>query len=264
MNENELLLTTIKKCRRIDLYVDPQPLTPSERLELALMQSRKDAGEPLQYITGQCEFMNIVLTVNSSVLIPRPETELLVEFMLHQIRLAGWESSSILDIGTGSGNIALSLAKELPKAMITALDISQEALAVAQKNAQINGLAQRVQWIKSDLFSFSDAPSESKKFDCIVSNPPYIPTGELGKLPANVQREPKIALDGGEDGLDFYRRIIRKSPEFLKDKGFLFLEMGDGQSEDIVALFNENSCWVIKDILKDYANTERAIMAQVR
>lgn len=214
------------------LVLDPEAAIGAAAPRLAQALSRAIAGEPLTRIAGWRSFCGRDFRVTPAVLDPRPETELLVEEMLK--RLAGLHAPHILDLGTGSGAILLSLLAGLPDATGVAVDLSAEALAVAEDNANRLGVASRVRWQQGDLFADLTGP-----FDAILSNPPYIPAGELATLePAVRNYDPWLALDGGADGLDFYRRIARDVRVFLRPSGWLGLEVGAGQAEAVLALLD--------------------------
>ncbi len=189
---------------------------------------RRRAGEPIQYITGEAEFYGLPLCVTPNVLIPRPETEHLVEKALE---LAGqFTRPAIVDIGTGSGAIAVAVAHQLHDACVTAIDISESALAVARGNAQRNGVEARIRFLRGDLF----APVAEDRFDIVVSNPPYIPAADRDALSPEVRdHEPALALFAGSDGLDIYRRLIPAAHSVLVPGGYLVLEIGYGQSESV-------------------------------
>jgi len=265
MNELEQILTSLLDCRRIDLYVDKKSLTSKEKEKLSLVLKRRKEGEPLQYLLGFAEFMGLKIFVNPSVLIPRPETELLVETALEEIKLRQSQAPHILDIGTGSGNIAIVLAKHIPGAKITATDISKEALVTAGKNAEFHGVEKRILFVESDILrALRNNPRHGKLFDIIISNPPYIPTGNLETLPADVKREPRLALDGGKEGLNFYRRIIKEAPAFLAPGGLLVLEIGDGQKSAVETLLEKQGKFSLKDCRKDYRNIERILIGEFK
>ena len=218
------------------------------------IQKIKD-GFPLQYITHNQEFMGINFEINQNVLIPQPDTEILVEntigLVLGNKSLENQEDSKktmqILDLCTGSGAIAISLKKYLPTAKIFASDISEKALEVAKKNAKNNNV--EIEFIKSDMFE-----NIHEKFDIIVSNPPYIKSEEIEKLSKEVQNEPKVALDGGKDGLKFYKIISREIKNYLKENGTLLMEIGYDEANEVMKLFENSTC------IKDYANNDRVIV----
>lgn len=214
---------------------------------------RRIKGEPFQYIVGNCCFFGYDFLVNESVLVPRADTEVWVEKVIKLAKEI--KANSILDLCTGSGCIAITLKKELKDVLLYGVDISEKALAVAKENAKINNAD--VKFILSDLFN--DLPMN--KFDIIVSNPPYIPSKEIQTLAKDVQREPIIALDGGEDGLEFYRKIIKKAKEFLEENGYLALEFGYDQAEKVEKILLENEFEVL-DIIKDYSENTRAIISK--
>ena len=201
--------------------------------------NRRAGGEPLQYITGEQYFMGHRFTVNPSVLIVRPETELLAAMAIEYLK-KNKHKRSVLDLCTGSGAIAVSIIKECPRIKITASDISAEAIIVAQKNAKELGVSGRIDFIKSDVFSGIKTGMFGKKFDLIVTNPPYIRTGDLENLQREIkEHEPLIALDGGADGLDFYRRIAKEASVYLNKGACILTEIGYDQAEDVISLFDD-------------------------
>lgn len=223
----ELLVCEAAKCSRVQLITrDDVMLTSQQETELETMLLRRLKYEPMQYILGHCEFMGLDFKVNSNTLIPRPDTECLVEYVLNYIKENN--AKTVLDIGTGSGAIIISLAS-LSDIKGTGADISEGALMVAGENADINSVAEKVSFIKSDLFE-----NITGRFDIIVSNPPYIESGVIPTLGSNVKDyEPVGALDGGEDGLDFYRAIASKAPEYLNKPGLIAFEIGYNQAEAV-------------------------------
>ena len=263
MTEEELMLTTILQCDRADLYAQPSQMTDEQTARLERMRERRRQNEPLQYILGQAHFFGLTFKVDSRVLIPRPETELLVEHILEFVLQEHGTDLRILDIGTGSGNIAISLAKSLPSARVMAIDISPDALTVARQNARLNQVAHRIDFVHCDFFEFIKiCRVVEKRYDIIVANPPYIAANMLTTLPLDVQQEPLLALDGGVDGLKFYRVLIEQAQRFLKDKGILTCEIGDGQKDAI------NNLLVDKDFTEfyfknDYRDIPRFFLAQV-
>ncbi len=262
MTEHELMLTTILDCDRTDLYAQAPQLTLEQEQVLQKMKERRSRNEPLQYILGQAHFFGYPFKVDSRVLIPRPETELLIESILDFVLHHYGNQLHILDVGTGSGNIAISLAKALVLARVTALDISEDALVIARENARRNGVAHQIDFGHCDFFEFFKNYSQAeKRFDIIVSNPPYIATDLLDSLPADVKQEPVLALDGGQDGLKFYRVLIAQAKRFLKDNGLLACEIADGQKEAINSLLVENG-FANFDFKNDYRDTPRYFLAQ--
>ncbi len=262
MTEQELMLTSILECERVDLYVDHPVLSPSQKQRLQEMRISRQRGEPLQYILGSSEFMGLKLKVDQRVLIPRPETELLVEAVIEKIKLFFQRKSlQILDLGTGSGNVAISLAKFVEHCQVTAIDISQEAIDVASQNAKAQQVDQKIHFVCADMADYLREPCTTQStFDIIISNPPYIPTDQLAYLPRDVQREPHRALDGGSEGMDFYRLILAQSKYFLNHSGFLFFEVGDGQRAKLEKLCSSYVPFAKIEFHKDYAQTERIMI----
>lgn len=226
-------------------------VTDKEYEDIMKATERRANGESVDNIFGFTEFYGLTFDVNKKVLTPRMETEILVEQVLKAEK--NFKNPTILDLGTGSGAIAVSIAKNC-KATITAIDVSKMALATAEANAKKNDV--KIEFLHSNLF---DGLKRKRKFDIIVSNPPYIPTKEIEKLDKNVREcDPVLALDGGEDGLDFYREIISKAPDRLNNGGLLFFEVGKGQAQDVKKFLKENGFEEIK-IIKDYNKIERVI-----
>lgn len=226
---------------------------------------RRAEGEPLQYIVGEQEFMGLSFNVNEAVLIPRQDTETLVETALSFAKNKKG-SISILDMCCGSGAIAISMAYFLPKSKLTACDISEAALNVARSNAKKNGVEKKINFIESDLYMPVQKKKPMKdKFDMILCNPPYIPSYVIPTLQREIKdHEPVAALDGGEDGLDFYRKMVTDSAVHLKKGGYILFEIGHDQADDVTALLEEEGCY--KDIFthKDMARSDRVITAQLQ
>ena len=254
MSEDEIILTHILQCRRDQLLVDKHVLNVSQEKQFQEYKYRRQNGEPLQYILGSWNFYGLEFKVDPRVLVPRPETEGLVELAIKRFK-----GNDILDLGTGSGNIAITLAKFLPYTKVTSVDISLDALTVAMTNAQIHGVDGRIAWVNCDMNAYLAECAET--FDLIISNPPYIPQSEMVNLPVDVQQEPMLALDGGVDGLDFYHNIIKYSPHLLRTGACLMMEFGDGQSKDIKSLIEAQSGFVGIQIIKDLAGKDRIIIA---
>ena len=224
-------------------------LIPAQQAAYEAMLERREAREPMQYILGSVGFMGLEFHVEPAVLVPRPDTEILCEEALARIR----PGMRVLDIGTGSGALAVSIAHHAPECHVTAVDVSDAALAVASGNARANGAA--VRFVKSDLL----AALAGEVFDVIVSNPPYISRQEMDALMPETRREPALALFGGEDGLDFYRRICREAPAQLREGGCLLLEIGWRQREAVSALVREAVGEPFA--LKDYGDNWRVVGA---
>ena len=214
-------------------------------------------GEPIQYINGKENFFSRDFIVNENVLIPRQDTETLVEEVIKISKKIG--AKKILDLCTGSGAIAVSLAKYIEKSQITAVDISKKALNVAKMNAKNNEVENKITFVESDLFN----NIKKEKYDIIVSNPPYIKKEVLKSLDKEVQKEPKLALDGGYDGLDFYRKIINKAEEYLKFNGYLCFEIGYDQKEDVEDLLKNEEKYTNIQCIKDLCDNDRVIIAKL-
>jgi release factor glutamine methyltransferase len=249
--EAELLLAATLDMDRVGLYVNfERPLDSSELAAFREQVQRRAKGEPVQYILGETEFWSLPFTVSPAVLIPRADTEVLVEEALSRIE----GPVHLLDVGTGSGAIAVAMAHEKPEIQVTALDCSEEALHVARGNAERNGVAERVSCLAGDLAELPPGP-----FAMVVSNPPYIPTADCEQLMTEVRdHEPRLALNGGEDGLTAYRQLTSQSGEILLPGGWLLVEVGIGQAEDVVALFEAAGLAEIKS-RDDYAGIPRVV-----
>jgi len=255
--EAELLLAHALRRERLELYLRPdRTLTPEERARFRELIRKRRAGTPLAYLLGTVEFMNTTLKVNSAVLIPRPETEELVERILRD--LEGRPSPGrALDLGTGSGAIAIALAAARPELHVLAVDLSLEALVLARENARLNGVEGRVAFVCSDWFS-----ALRGRFHLIVSNPPYIPTERLEALPKEVRAyEPRKALDGGPRGIRELERIIREAPRFLQPQGRLYLEIGADQAQQVKAALEQTAAFSSVEIFRDLAGKERVVRA---
>ncbi|MBR1645523.1 MAG: peptide chain release factor N(5)-glutamine methyltransferase [Selenomonadaceae bacterium] len=249
----EILLAHVLNCRRLDLYVDSQRILPLEMIfRFNELINRRLNGIPVAYLTGTKDFFGLSFAVNENVLIPRPETEILAEFVGEFLRSIG--GGFFADLGTGSGAICVSILKFVKNSRACAVDISNAALDVAKFNAQKFHVDDRAEFFCGDMF----APLTGKIFDAIVSNPPYIPTNDLKTLQTEVQTEPKLALDGGDDGLNFYRRIISDAPKFLRAGGLLAVEIGINQAQAVKNLFTRAG-FVDVEILNDLAGIERVI-----
>jgi release factor glutamine methyltransferase len=287
--QTELLLAHLLKMPRMNLYLNfERGLTPAETDTLRELVKRRGQREPLQHLIGSTSFCGLEIAVNRHVLVPRPETELLAE--------AGWQflnkipegrvtrapnlnaesafrdlqrsSLRVLDFGTGTGCIAIALAVKCPNAKIVTLDISADALALARENAARNGVAERIEFLQGDGFAAvaeileRDRPGHPPAFDLIISNPPYIPSAEIDTLQPEVRDfDPRAALDGGADGLDFYRMFPAQAKPFLKAGGKIMLEFGDGQAEAIRKLF-ETEKWIVEAVKEDYSHRARILIAR--
>lgn len=259
----ELMLCEILKCNRVGLYMHyDKPLENNELEYLRDMVRRRASREPLQYIIGSTEFFGLPFKVSPAALIPRPETEMLAEMAKKYIENSGQDNPSILDIGTGSGCIAIALAVCFPKACVDAIDISNSALALAGENVRLNGVT-NTRFMQADIFSdiFADWNS-TEKYDIIVSNPPYIQADDIQELQPEVGRfEPLIALTDKADGLSFYRRFAETFRFLLNVGGCFFVEIGCGQADSICGIFS--AAGYETAVSDDYAGIPRIIYGRV-
>lgn len=250
----KILLTSILKVSKEYLIIhDTEVLSENIVSEFKNKIEEIKSGKPLQYITNKQEFMGLNFYVNENVLIPQPDTEILVEEVINKMKQN--VSLTVLDLCTGSGAIAISIAKNIDKLMVSASDISDKALEIAKKNAEANNV--QVNFILSDMFENINA-----KFDCIVSNPPYIEDCIIKTLPKEVQNEPYIALAGGEDGLKFYRIIAENAKKFLNDNGFVAVEIGYNQKDKVIQIF-ENEGYKNIYSKKDFGGNDRIVIANI-
>ena len=285
-NDARVILSNVLNCSKIFLIANyDYQLTEDEEAKFAELIELRAKGVPLQYITGKQEFMSLQFKVNSNVLIPRQETEILVETIIDYIKnkrgilkernavskkntnsgnkadsvsINRSDDISILEIGTGSGCIAVSLAYYIQDCFITATDISEDAIQTARLNASLNGVKEKIDFVVSDLFENVG----NKKFDAIVSNPPYIAKKDIESLDVEVKKyEPIIALDGGIDGLDFYRAIIQKAPDYLKEDGILVFEIGYNQARDVACLMERDFSNI--RIIKDLDKNDRVVIGGI-
>jgi release factor glutamine methyltransferase len=261
----EILLACQLKTTRIKLYLNfDQSVGEKDLNEFRKLVQRRLDREPVQYITGIQEFWSKEFMVGPQVLIPRPETEVLVEQTLAVMenQKEGIETitPNILDLGTGSGAVAVSLAAELPKTDIWASDISEDALEIAKINARKHGVDARIHFIRSDLFS---AFAPALCFDVIVSNPPYIPAEDLDGLQPEVSRfEPRSALDGGPGGLVIINKLVLDAKDFLKPGAWLLMEMGPFQTAKAMEIVEKSGYYGEKKVVKDYSRCDRVVMAK--
>ncbi len=259
----EVLLAHVLSQDRLFLYLNyDRPMEAQELSAYRACIKRRLTGEPSQYITGTQEFWSLSLRVSPDVLIPRPETEVLVEAVLDFVRHdpVAETNLSIFDLGTGSGAIAIALARELPGAKIVAVDLSIPALHLARENAKRNQVEEQLYFVQSDIYT--GIPGASEKFSLVVSNPPYVSHAEFNQLPREIRDyEPRRALDGGSDGLAAVRRLIMAVPEVLRPGGGLLLEMGAGQVETVSTLVLESQEYKSFRILKDYSGIDRVLVA---
>lgn len=249
----ELLLGHVLDLDRLSLYLNfDKPLTKGEVDQYRRLIGLRARRIPVAYLTGEREFYSLPFQVNENVLIPRPETEFVVDKVLEQ--LTPGEPARILELGTGSGAIAIAIARQDPDFQVTAVDISRKALETARENAVRLEVDSQVTFLESDLFQ-----NVSGKYFVICSNPPYIRRGDLAQLPPEVGYEPVQALDGGQDGLDFYRRIFNQAASFLEQPGFVVLEIGWDQADQVRAL-GEAGGFTWLETVKDYGGRDRVVV----
>jgi release factor glutamine methyltransferase len=252
----QLLLADVLQKDRVYLYTHfDQPLGPDELAKFRALIQRRLGGESVAYLVGRKEFRSLELAVDARVLVPRPDTEATVDAALAHLPSAG--DARVVDVGTGSGAIALALKKERPGLEVLAVDRSPDAAQVARANADKLGLA--IEVVEGDLL----APVAARApFALIVSNPPYIPSAEIAGLAAEVRKEPLAALDGGTDGLDLIRRLVADAPPLLSDGAALVLEVGAGQAPAVVALFAADGRYAPATVTKDLAAIDRVVAAR--
>ncbi|MBA3071036.1 MAG: peptide chain release factor N(5)-glutamine methyltransferase [Nitrospirae bacterium] len=259
--ESEIILTHALKTDRTVLYRDNPAVTGKNIKDIGEILMRRGKREPLQYILGFVEFYGLKIKVGEGVLIPRPETELLAEEV---IRLFTVHCSpfTVLDLCTGSGCLALAIAKRFPDANVYGTDISRDAIRYAKENAELNAI-RNVTFLKGSLFEpikqLVTRHSSLVTFDVIVSNPPYIRSGDMPNLQPEINKwEPRNALDGGEDGLSYYRTILSEARGYLMISGVIFLEIGEGQAEEVSVIAMQNGFWNVS-VKRDYAGIERIV-----
>jgi len=235
---SEILVSKTLGLSRIEIYTHfDRPVSETELDAIRIKGRRLAEGEPLQLIVEDTQFLSYTFRVRRGVFIPRPETEILVDTAAQRLKPLEKSDISVLDLCTGSGVIAISLLKLIPHATATATDISEDALALASENARLLGVSDRFSSVRGDIFS---PVPPGTRFDAVLSNPPYITSREMEYLPNIVKEyDPRAALDGGPDGLDIVRRIISQAPDHLKPGGFLAIEIGAGQSRDVMNLMHE-------------------------
>jgi len=263
----ELLLARSLNLSREELYTHLQdPYVEEEKGRFEGLIRKRLSGEPLQYILGYQEFWSIHFKVDPRVLIPRPETELLVEQSLSVLTAACLKRTPyVLEIGTGSGAVAISLATELKDLFVVATDVSGEALLLARENARSAGVLQRIKFVNGDLFSPIRRMPDQEPFDLILSNPPYIHRSRIQNLAKEIKDyEPTMALNGGEDGMEFYRSIVSQGPSYLRRGGWLLLEVGKGQGKRLSAMIEAEGSFSRPERIKDLSGIERVVKVQIR
>tara|TARA_B100001142_G_C14341207_1_gene657952 strand:+ start:1777 stop:2616 length:840 start_codon:yes stop_codon:yes gene_type:complete len=250
--EAEILLRHVLKIDRATMFSNLENvLDNKQENDIAELVQRRLANEPLSYITGTREFYSLDFQITSDVLIPRQETETLVDEV---IKISKENPLKIVDVGTGSGAIAIALAVNLPLAKIIATDISVDALHVAESNTKMNDVFSRINFKQGNLLDVLD-----EKVDVIVSNPPYIPSNQIEHLQPEVKKEPHIALDGGSDGLEYIRQLIGNCSENLNDNGHIFIEIDPSQSEEVLEIADTHFPDAITAIIKDLSQDNRVL-----
>ena len=257
----EVLLAYVLKKERIFLYLNWDIILKEHTLDIfRKLVLKRSKHTPVAYLTGHKEFMSIDFEVDEKVLIPRPETETLVEATLKKMELQPNREWVAIDMGTGCGNIAVTLAKN-QNIRIYASDISEYALSVSMRNAKNSRVEKSIRFLCGDLFKAFNGLNLDKKIDFIVSNPPYVSSADFEKLPIDIKQfEPRIALDGGSRGMDFYPELIKGAEGFLKPHGFLIMEIGYGQVEEIKKLVSLNKAFLEPKIVMDYGGIERVVI----
>lgn len=273
--EAEVLLADAMKTSRVELYVnfDSEP-SDDVRANFRNLVKRRGLGEPVAYLVGKKEFYSLEFEVDSNVLIPRPETEQLVleaVELVKKLEKSAAEAGNaapiwrLCDVGTGSGCVAVALAKNLPNARLTAVDVQPGALAVAKKNAEKHDVAERIEFVESDLFAALGSVPAEERFDAIVSNPPYVSASEYAELEPTVRDfEPKTALVGGETGTEIVARIVDAAPNYLKPGGKIYLEIGPSTAAATARLFENDPRWENVAVLRDFAQLERIVTATLK
>jgi release factor glutamine methyltransferase len=282
--QTELLLAHLLKLPRMKLYLNfERALVPMEVDALREVIRRRGQREPLQHIVGSTSFCGLEIAVNRHALAPRPETELLAELGWQFLSTLNLQPSTALDFGTGSGCIAIALAVKCPSAKVVATDVSPDALALAKQNAGRHNVAERIEFLQGNGFELTSegrvtrvpksntetkigdlhsSPLLKMEFDLIISNPPYIPSAEVATLQPEVRDfDPRVALDGGTDGLDFYRLIAAHAAAFLKSDGKIMLEFGDGHAQAVRKIF-ENEKWIVEAVKEDYSHRARILIVR--
>lgn len=270
--DSEVLLAHLLKLDRVGLYLNfDRPMGKEELSSYREMIKRRGAREPLQYITGHQEFWSLDFKVTPDVLIPRPDTEILVEQAIKavrretlDVRRKNKETLTILDLCTGSGCIAISLARELKEAVVYAVDASEKALKVAGENAEKLGVKDRVFFLHGDLYeALRSHLSPLTSFDLIASNPPYVKNVDIPNIQPDVRDyEPRMAVDGGPEGLDFHKRIIGGAPDYLTSGGWLMMEVGEGQAEAVAEMIADSKAFETASTVKDLAGIGRVVKAR--
>ncbi len=258
----ETILSELLERPRTALYLEEEELSEGQASRYFELLEGLKRHEPLQYLLGKAYFLGEPYRVDRSCFIPRPDTELLVEACLDYFPhppspIPHPPPLLFIDVGTGSGCIAISLTKRIKSCKMLAIDVREDTLRLARENGKHHGVSSRISWICGDLFGSLKPGTQA---DAILSNPPYIPTEEIPLLPPEVRREPRISLEGGEAGLSYYKRLAGESHSWLRKGGTLFLEIGDGQSEPVAAIFREKSPLFLSEIRRGILGTPRVMI----
>lgn len=259
--ETEIVLLSLLDIERVDLYLHGAKLIDDDILKkFHDIIKRRTTRYPLQYILGEMWFYGRKFAVNPSVMVPTPETEILCETAVHFIDFREISRAKVLDIGTGSGVVAVTVAAEIDDAIVTAVDVSPEALATAKTNAEALNVADRITLVCSDLFS---ALTPNRQYDLILSNPPYISEDEYRGLPPEVLADPKLALVAGTEGMDIIEALVERAPEYLAPSGRLMFEIGYNQSDLVAKLTENDNRYISMTILKDLNDIDRVVILGV-
>lgn len=257
----EVLLAHVLRCSRAGLYANShRQLNENELNRYKKLVEKRACGQPVAYLVGHKEFMGLDFTVSPAVLIPRPDTELLVETAVSLLKKSGAAEPLAVDVGTGSGAIAVSLAHFIPELHVLAVDVSEDALAAARQNARLHGVENRIKFLRGNLLEPVMEQYPGLKADIICANLPYVPSGDIPQLAREVKNEPITALDGGPDGLDFYRQLVPQAEKTIKPGGSLLIEIGPGQGKPALELFNN---WSEAELYHDLGGRERLVAAQL-
>ena len=258
----EVLLSHVLGCKRVKLYTQFDRVVESEHLDrFRELVRRAAAGEPVAYLVGMKEFYSLTIRLSPDVLIPRPETELLVDVVLEYARSCSGEVK-LWDVCTGSGCVAVAAAYNCDRLIVLATDISTASLEIARQNVQQYQLERRIRLAKADLLDLPQTAQDMPPFDVITANPPYVSKAQMEKLPPTVRYEPALALYGGVDGLDFIKRIISQAPDYLRPGGVLAIEIGFDQAERVYDLLSKTAQYERITFLKDLAGRERVALAR--
>lgn len=240
--EAEILISEVIGCNRIELYLSHKRTLKTKDIErLEVLVKKRNSGIPLQYLLGYTYFYGLKFLVEKGVFIPRPETEILVAEVIRLIENSYTKQVNIFELCTGSGNIAVSLTKNIPYCKIISSDIKEQALQLAARNARLHRVAQKITFLQGDLFSALEKDGYSLlKFDMIIANPPYVAARQMDRLPVEVQHEPRAALEAGDDGLKFVRKFFGQGHRFLKKEGYIVFEFGDQHQQQVNEIINRS------------------------